>query len=83
VDTGKNQGTSMAGPSVTKVDFFQYGSITIPTPIWGPGVSVDLNFPMPHGCHDPDCEFKITVDANNDVAESDEGNNVVNDTCIR
>lgn len=82
VVTVKNQGTAAAGPSTTKVDFGQYGSITMPTPILGPGISVDLNFQMPHGCHDPDCEFRITVDADNDVAESDEGNNTASDICI-
>ncbi len=80
--TVKNQGTGPAGPSTTKVDFFQFGSATMPTPHLGPGASVDLNFQIPPGCHDPDCEFRITVDAGNDVVESDEGNNTASDTCI-
>ena len=40
-----------------------------------PGASLDLEFPIPFGCHDPDCEFKITVYVDDQIAESDEGNN--------
>jgi subtilase family serine protease len=82
VVTIRNQGTAGAGPSTTIVDFFRYGIVAMPTPPLTPGASVDLPFTIPIGCHDPDCEFKITVDANNDVAESDEGNNIASDTCV-
>ena len=80
--TVKNQGASGAGPSVTEVDFLAFGKVTMPTPPLGPGASVDLLFPIPPGCFNPDCEFRITVDANNQVNESNEGNNIAKGTCI-
>lgn len=80
--TVKNQGTGGAGPSVTEVDFFALGKVSVPTPPLGAGASVDLLFPIPPRCFDPDCEFRITVDANNQVTESNEGNNIANGTCL-
>ena len=80
--TVKNQGTSGAGPSVTEVDFFAFGKVSMPTPPLGLGASADLLFPIPPGCFNPDCEFRITVDANNQVSESNEGNNIAKDICI-
>jgi subtilase family serine protease len=82
--TVKNQGTAPAGPSTTQVDFFQYGQISLPTPPLGAGqlTSPLLAFPIPPGCGDPDCEFRITVDVNNDVAESNEANNTADGICI-
>jgi hypothetical protein len=79
--TVRNQGTAESGPFSTEVDFFSYGKVSMPTPTLGPGESADLLFPIPLGCFDPDCDFQITVDADNQVIESDEGNNVVRDTC--
>ena len=80
--TVQNQGMSGAGPSTTEVDFFSYGKVVQPTPALGAGASVNLAFPIPRGCFDPDCEFRITVDVNDDVIESDEGNNFASGTCI-
>jgi hypothetical protein len=80
--TVRNQGSAPAGPSVTRVDFGAHGTVDMPTPGLGPGASVDLTFSIPFGCFDPDCEFRITVDANNSVAESDEGNNTASGVCI-
>jgi hypothetical protein len=80
--TVRNQGTAAAGPSKTEVDFGAYGKVVKPTPPLAPGASVDLEFPIPFGCHDSDCEFRITVDMDDEVVESDEGNNSASDTCI-
>jgi hypothetical protein len=77
-----NQGTAGAGPSVTEVDFGAFGVTALPTPPLVPGASVDLLFPIPFGCFNPDCQFRITVDANNQVVESDEGNNFASGTCL-
>jgi hypothetical protein len=81
--TVKNQGTAPAGPSTTQVDFFKYGQISLPTPPLGAGqvTSPPLAFPIPPGCFDKDCEFRITVDLNNDVAESNEANNTADGVC--
>jgi subtilisin family serine protease len=80
--TVKNQGTRVADSSTTKVDFFKYGVVTKQTPSLAPSQSVDLSFKIPTGCFDSDCEFQITVDADNNVVESDEGNNTASGTCI-
>ena len=80
--TVKNQGTSGAGPSVTEVDFFAFGKVSMPTPPLGLGASADVLFPIPPGCFNPDCEFRITVDANNQVSESNEGNNIAKGICL-
>ena len=79
--TVKNQGTRVAVSSVTKVDYRKHGSITEQTPSLAPGQSVNLPFKIPMGCFDPDCEFDITVDADDNVIESDEGNNTASGTC--
>jgi CARDB len=80
--TVRNQGTAGAGPSVTRVDFGSLGSFTAPTPPLSPGAAVDVTVPVPGGCFSPDCGFQIVVDANNDVIESDEGNNIAHGICI-
>lgn len=80
--TVRNQGTAGAGPSTTEVDFLNYGTVQQPTPALAAGASVDLTFPIPFGCFDPDCEFRITVDVNNQVVESNEGNNFASGTCL-
>jgi CARDB len=82
VVTVKNQGIGPAGPSTTEVDFFSHGRVSLPTPALAPGASTDLFVDIPAGCFDPDCEFRITVDALNSVAESNEANNTANGLCI-
>ena len=52
------------------------------TPALAPGASVDLFFPIPGGCFVPDCGFRIRVDFNGQVNESNEGNNAASGTCI-
>lgn len=80
--TVRNQGTGPAGASLTEVDFGRHGRVAQPTPALVAGASADLKFAIPLGCHDPDCQFTITVDANNDVAEADESNNVASGICL-
>jgi len=81
--TVKNQGTVVAGLFTTEVDFYKYGKSGMSTTaMLDAGDLVQLKFLIPPGCHDPDCEFKITVDVDDVVVESDEGNNVAIDTCL-
>ena len=54
----------------------------MPTPSLALGQSVDLSFPIPPGCFNPDCGFRITVDANGDVVEANEANNTASGICI-
>lgn len=77
----KNQGNADAGPSKTTVTFVNK-PFTLDTPAIPAGGSVDLLFKVPSGCFSPDCSFKITVDSNNQVNESDEENNSTNGGCI-
>ena len=79
--TIRNQGSAPAGPSLTRVDFGAHGSIDKRTPGLQPGASIDLDFPIPPGSFDPDCEFDITADATGAVAESDETNNYASGVC--
>jgi subtilase family serine protease len=80
--TVRNQGSAGAGPSTTRVDFGAHGTIDLPTPALAAGAAVDLRFPIPPGCFDPDCEFRIIVDVTNVVVESDEGNNFASGVCL-
>ena len=79
----RNQGVAPSGPSVTQVAFSPGGTVPIPTPPIMPGTTITLPpVPMPAACFDPDCDFKITVDATAIVVESNEGNNSAAGTCI-
>lgn len=77
-----NQGAGPAGPSTTVVDFGQYGTRTAETPAIDPGDSTVHGFVPDLGCYDPDCDFRVTVDANGVVDESNEDNNVLEDRCL-
>ena len=79
--TVKNQGTAGAGASTTRVDF-PSGASTQPTSPLGIGATVDVAFPIPANCFQPDCSFRITVDSTSVVDESNEGNNTASGTCI-
>ena len=79
----KNQGTADASASETKVSFFGFGAVSQTTPPLAVGDSVNLFFTIPVGCFNPDCNFTITVDSNNQVdASSEQGNNTVEGGCI-
>ena len=80
--TVQNQGSTDAGPSITRVDFGSFGIASQPTPALAAGASIDLLFDIPAGCFNPDCEFRIAVDSNNQVNESNEGNNIAKGTCL-
>jgi hypothetical protein len=80
--TVRNQGSTGAGPSTTRVDFGAHGAIDLLTPALAAGAAVDLKFPIPPGCFDPNCEFRIIVDVTNVVVESDEGNNFASGVCL-
>jgi hypothetical protein len=82
VVTVKNQGAATAGPSKAEVDFPGFGADTRMTNSLAPGASEDLYFPIPFGCYNPDCDFRITVDIGDDVLEADETNNVATDFCL-
>jgi hypothetical protein len=80
--TVRNQGCGDAGPSTTRVDFAIGAPVSQPTPALAAGASVDLLFTIPAGCFRPDCGFRITVDSNSVVDESNEANNTASGVCI-
>jgi CARDB protein len=83
VVTVKNQGTGSAGASITRVTFSNGSTVDIPTPALAAGAQVNLPpVPFPPNCFQPDCSFRITVDATGLVAESNEANNSASGTCI-
>ncbi len=77
----KNQGAGSAGQSTTEVDFGPYGKFSMATPSLAPGASTNLLFNIPSNCYGPDCPFKINVDIQSDVTETNEANNVSAGTC--
>lgn len=79
--TVKNQGSADAGASTTTVHFLPGGPLSLATPPIAAGGSVDLFFPIPPACFDPDCSFRIIVDSASQVPESDETNNYASGTC--
>ena len=82
VVTVRNQGTAAAGASTTRVEFAPGGPVDIPTPPIAAGASVDLpGIQIPGVCFNPDCNFRIIVDVNGVVAESNEMNNIASGLC--
>ncbi len=80
--TVQNVGDAAAGASDVEVDFGSFGSFTQPVPPLAPGAQVTVCFPIPLGCHDPDCDFQITVDKSGTVIETNESNNQAKGNCI-
>jgi hypothetical protein len=93
--TVTNQGNTTAPASVTQVVFFieddsgnpGTASANLNTPSLSPGqsasFSVDPGTVIPSGsfCFVPNCVYTIEVDANNQIPESDEGNNTIIGLC--
>jgi hypothetical protein len=78
----RNQGSADAAASTTKVEFFPGGPRLLPTPPLVPGRLADLPpIDMPKACFNPNCRFQLTVDANNELMESNEGNNRAEGMC--
>ncbi len=81
--TIKNGGTGNAVASNTTVEFLPGGSFPLSTPAIAAGGMIDLTpLDIPAGCFSPDCKFKITVDANNQIKESSETNNSADGSCL-
>jgi hypothetical protein len=82
VVTVRNQGAGGAGASTTRVDFGVHGNASVATPGLAASDSTEILVDIPPRCFDADCEFRITVDASSQVAETNEGNNEASGTCI-
>lgn len=82
VVTLRNQGPSDADSSTTTVTFAGAGSVQLPTPgIEGGRIASLPPLTIPAECFAPNCFFQVIVDSNNDIDESDETNNSVDETC--
>jgi hypothetical protein len=80
----RNQGTAASPPTFTRVEFLPGGVVFLATPSIPPGGVIDLSpsVVFPGGCHNPDCDFRITADSDELINESDESNNTVDGRCI-
>ncbi len=76
-----NQGKKEAKATTTEVVFGALPAIRLPTRPILPGESASVTFPVPDDCYQPECQFRITADANNEVEELDEGNNSAQGRC--
>ena len=82
VVTLRNQGPADADSSTTTITFAGGGSVEQPTPsVEGGRIATLPAVTIPAECFAPGCFMQVIVDANNDVQESDEGNNTVEQTC--
>ncbi len=77
-----NTGPKDSPPTKVLVDFFIFGTQTVMTPVI-PGQSViEVNVPIPAGCFNPDCNYKIKIDPDNQIEEPREDNNDRDGICI-
>jgi hypothetical protein len=77
----KNQGGADAPASSTTVGFAGSTSVVLPTPPIPQNTTVPLQpITIPKACYAPyknyDCDFNITVDSSNQIAELNENNNI-------
>lgn len=68
--------------TAVRVDFGSFGRQNATAPAIPGGSFADVAVPIPAGCFNPDCDFTITVDFNDDVDEADETNNEEEGICI-
>jgi hypothetical protein len=79
----KNQGNAASPVSTTTVQFSPEGSFRLATPAIQPGGSANLEpLNIPPACFNPDCNFTITVDSDNQIKESNAKNNTTDGRCI-
>ncbi len=48
----------------------------------GETLNSPITVPIPADCHNPDCDFRITIDPSSAVKESNKTNNTVESACI-
>lgn len=74
-----NIGAADAGPFKVLVraapGLAQQGTISVASLAVGATTTLTITLPPGGNCYDPDCDVCITVDSDNEVIESNEGNN--------
>jgi hypothetical protein len=78
----KNQGTVSASTSVTRVDFSPGGVFNLNFPSIAAGATEEVPLSIPGTCWNPDCDYEITVDLNNQIDEANESNNTASGACV-
>lgn len=82
----RNQGPGNSTPSITRVTFStQQGDVVhnLATPPLFPGTIAELDpVDFPPLCFQPDCFFKIEVDVDATITETDETNNTAESLCL-
>ncbi|MHC4120748.1 MAG: CARDB domain-containing protein [Planctomycetota bacterium] len=83
-----NIGNKDSGTTTTRVGFTGASGVSgvsaqtkVTNPVPKNGGSVDVRFKIPAECFNPDCDFVITVDVNDDENEQKENNNIAKGTC--
>ena len=77
-----NVGPKDAPPTKVLVDFFDFGTQTVTTPAIPGETVIEVNVPIPAGCFNPDCNYQIKIDPDNQVEEPREDNNDQDGNCI-
>ena len=78
----RNQGLSTARDSITRVAFSPGGEFRLASPSVQSGrISILSPIGVPPECFTPNCDVQLTVDVNDDIKESEEGNNSARETC--
>ena len=77
-----NVGPKDAPPTKVSVEFPELPTQSVMTPTIAGQSIVEVKVQIPTGCFNSDCEFTITVDADNIIAEPREDNNTKAGRCI-
>ena len=79
-----NLGTAVAGPFDVRLDLLSNDTVAprIQTmkPL-APHLQRNVTLLLPPTCFKPNCAFRVTVDPENAVAESNENNNILTASC--
>ena len=78
----ENSGTTALTDVEVLIDFPSFTSHTKTTGPMTAGQIVEVRAPIPSGCYNSDCNYRITLDPNNLIQENNENNNVQEAICI-
>ncbi len=79
--TIRNLGKREAKATTTQVEFANLPPVRLPTRPIPPRGSETVAYRIPEECFNPDCRYRITVDALDEVQETDESNNSSESLC--
>lgn len=79
--TIRNQGKKTSKATTTQIEFGDLPPVRLPTRPVPPGGAESVSYRVPEECYRPDCRFRVSVDALDEVAETDETNNDAQGFC--